>query len=47
MKWWRYIFDERLPEGCRLLPGCLACPAYCYGRKLHKKEICETDSQNK
>ena len=39
MKWWRYIFDERLPKGCRLFPVCLSCPAYCYGKKLSEKEI--------
>lgn len=39
MKWWRYIFDERLPKGCRLFPDCLSCPAYCEGKKLHKKDI--------
>ena len=39
MKWWRYIFDERLPKGCRLFQACFSCPAYCYGKKLQEKEI--------
>ena len=39
MKWWRYIYDERLPRGCRLFPACLSCWAYCYGKKLHEKEV--------
>lgn len=21
LKWWGYIFDERLPNGCRLFPA--------------------------
>lgn len=39
MKWWRYIYDERLPRGCRLFPACISCGAYCYGKKLHEKEV--------
>ena len=39
MKWWRYIYDNRLPRGCRLFPVCLSCMVYCYGKKLHEKEI--------
>ena len=39
MKWWRYIYDERLPLECRLFSTCLSCAAYCYGKKLHEKEI--------
>lgn len=45
MKWWRYIFDERLPWGCRLFPVCLSCPAYCEGKKLHEKEILGYDRE--
>lgn len=45
MKWWRYIFDERLPKGCRLFPACISCPAYCYGKKLHEKEILGYDRE--
>lgn len=45
MKWWRYIFDERLPGWCKLLPSCLSCPAHCYGRKLHEKEILGRDRE--
>ena len=45
MKWWRYIFDERLPWGCRLFPVCLSCPAHCEGKKLHEKEILGYDRE--
>lgn len=45
MKWWRYIFDERLPFGCRLFSACLSCGAYCYGKKLHEKEILGYDRE--
>lgn len=45
MKWWRYIFDERLPKGCRLFPACLSCGANCYGKKLHEKEILGYDRE--
>lgn len=47
MKWWRYIFDERLPKGCRWFPCCLSCPAYCHGRKLHEKEILGAEREEK
>jgi len=45
MKWWRYIFDERLPNGCRLFPTCLSCPAHCEWKKVHEKEILGYDRE--
>lgn len=39
MKWWRYIYDERLPKGCKFIPACLSCPAACGWKKVHEKEI--------
>lgn len=45
MKWWRYIFDERLPWGCKFMPVCLSCPAYCEWKKVHEKEILGYDRE--
>lgn len=45
MKWWRYIFDERLPRGCKLFPACLSCSAYCEWKKVHEKEIIGYDRE--
>lgn len=45
MKWWRFIFDERLPKGCRLFPACLSCPAYCEWKKVSEKEILGYDRE--
>ena len=45
MKWWRYVFDERLPIGCRLFPVCLSCPAYCEWKKVHEKDILGYDRE--
>lgn len=33
------IYDSRLPKGCRFIPCCLSCPAYCNWRKIIYNEV--------
>lgn len=32
------FYDKRLPKGCRILPSCISCMAYC---KWHKVKLLE------